>query len=147
MKFDRANWQKNWMRGDMIFEIVHYNTLVGKNRMEIPRLLGEPFFSETKNQERKRIDYFNSRKAEKEPFNKFDWFALSGPGCTPADPGLYLEILYRGNLLQGDTAVGYRLVKSNHDKDGVKEIFGNMLTLRQGFCQPISGHVIEAACH
>ncbi|MBA3859791.1 MAG: hypothetical protein C0507_23025 [Cyanobacteria bacterium PR.3.49] len=136
-KFDRVRWQTLGWRSGMVFDIAHHYALIGKSRQEVRGLLGEPFFSESKVSQRERTAYINQRKTDKEPFNRFDWFQLGGQGCMSVDPGLYLEVVYQGNLLMGEKAVAYRMVKSNYDNDGKIEIFGNMLSERQGYCLPV----------
>lgn len=143
-KFDRGGWQTYGWRSGMVFDIVHHYSLIGKSRQEVRGLLGEPFFSESKISQKERTAYINQRKNDKEPFNKFDWFPLGGQGCMSVDPGLYLEVVYQGNVLMGENAVAYRMVKSNYDNDGKTEFFGNILSERQGYCLPLSNTVLKA---
>ncbi|MBA3995201.1 MAG: hypothetical protein C0469_16910 [Cyanobacteria bacterium DS2.3.42] len=138
MKFDQANWTQVSHRGSMMFDLLHSFPLIGKSRLEIQHKLGEPYYNETKGFLGRRSTYLERRRAEKEPFNKFDWFALCRTGCIlPAEPSQYLEVVYQGNFLQGDAAVGYRIVQTDTYRDGEKDFAEFAFSEREGFCQPI----------
>lgn len=139
MKFDPTNWTQVSHRGSMMFDLLHSFPLIGKSRLEIQHKLGEPYYNETKGFLGRRSAYLARRRAEKEPFNKFDWFALCRTGCIiPAEPSQYLEVVYQGNFLLGDTAVGYRIVQTDTYRDGEKDFAEFAFSEREGFCQPIS---------
>lgn len=138
-KYDSISWKQVWDRPNMLFDLIHSNPLIGKTRSEIQNLLGVPYYSEAKPSTDKRQRYFVRRMTETEPLNRFDWFDLRGTGCVaPAEPGLYLEVVYTRDLLRGDIAAGYRLLASNKYDDGVKEIFGKIISKDVGYCQPLS---------
>lgn len=141
LKFDHSEWQKVSNRSSMLFDLVHSFPLIGKSRLEIQHLLGEPYYNETKGFLSRRSAYLRERNAAGEPFNKFDWFALCRTGCIlPAEPSQYLEVVYRGNFLQGESAVGYRIIQTDTYRDGEKYFAQYAFSEREGFCQPLSAN-------
>lgn len=137
MKFDRARWDKVWNRAFMLFDITHSFRLIGKQRSAIRDYLGEPYLSERKIPPEYNEAKFVTRFAQHKPYTKFDWYALCGTGCVwPADPGLYLEIVYRDDSGR-EIAAGYRIIESDVYRDGQKEFPGTYFTASDGICQPV----------
>lgn len=129
-RFSAKSWSSNkFGREQMLFDLIHSYPLIGKSRKEIRDLLGEPLFSETSPSLDRRRFYLARRIFQNPPYNRFDWFALTGTGCRePAEPSRQLEIVYSRDTSGNDIAAGYRTLSSSKYQDGVKRIFGRILS-------------------
>ena len=129
-RFTAQSWSSNkFGRENMLFDLIHSYPLIGKSRKEIRELLGEPIFSEASPAMDKRRLYLSRRVFQNPPYNRFDWFALTGTGCCePAEPSKQLEIVYSRDTSGIDIAAGYRTLVSDKYQDGVKRIFGRILS-------------------
>lgn len=138
LKFDRQRWDKCWNRDFMLFDLGRNFKLIGRTRTEIRNYLGEPTITENQYPPEFTGKDLGKRFEQHMPYTKFDWYPLKGTGCCiPADPGLYLELVY--NETEGvETVAGYRAIESDVFRDGQKEIYGVAFNELYGLSSPQS---------
>lgn len=137
-KFSIAEWRNDVRkRATMLFDIVHSYLLIGMKRQNIHEIFGDSYYDEVKlDPDNVRTAYFRNRLLEKDPFNKFDWFGLCGTGCiSPAEPGRFLELVYKHDSTNGEVVAGYRILETDKYSDKKRIISGQSFDWRYGYCE------------